>query len=421
MVHGRIRVPQKLLWLRVAAGSHCHSDRRGDEDLGPVEIVRGSERLLRAAGGVDRLLRIHEVAEEKGELVASEASHGVARPRDRAQSPGDLHQQHVTRGVAQALVHGLETVEVEEEHREAVVEAALLERERLSEPVHEQRAVRQAGEPVVERVVEQFLLGELARGDVGLRSRQPVRSPVRVPHRRAPHQHPAPVSIQMAHAVLDLQVRSAPLQVQGEVPEQALAVVGMDAVEPLVRVVGELAVFRPELLLPAGRKEDPVGAQVPVPEPVVAAQRGERVAFLALPHGFGGALPLADVARDPLDADRHVAPIDQPALQLQRDAPAVLRHHFHFEGLHLAGEVLLHRGAVFGRDQIPDPQPQGLVPRVAGDTLASPVDPGEPALEIVGIDDVAGVLHQLSVGRFLHLQNGMCGAARWKANDGTQR
>ena len=218
VVHGRVRVPQQLLGLRVAAGSHRHSDRRGDEDLRPVQIVRGSERLLRAAGGAHRLVRIHEVAEEKGELVAAEARHGIARAGDRAQAAGDLHQQHVARGVAQALVHGLETVEVEEEHREAVVGAPLLERERLPKPVHEQRAVRQAGEPIVERVVEQFLLGELARGDVGLRSRQPVRPSFRVPHRRAAHQHPAPVSVEMAHAVLDLQVRRAPLQVQREVP-----------------------------------------------------------------------------------------------------------------------------------------------------------------------------------------------------------
>src|SRR5256885_15644263 len=99
----------------------------------------------------------------------------------------------------------------------------------------------------------------------------------------------------------------------------------MDAVEPFVRVVGELAVLRPELLLPAGGKEDAIGPQVPVPEPVVAAQRGERVAFLALPHRFGGPAALADVARDSLHADRHVPRSEEHTSELQSPCNLVCR------------------------------------------------------------------------------------------------
>ena len=128
--------------MGVGARTDGDADGSGGEDLRPVQIVRRREHLLHAARGVHGLLRIGEVAEQQGELVAAEARHGVAGPDDLAQPLRDLDQQHVAPGVAEALVDGLEAIDVEEQHREPVVFAATLERERLSEAVDEERPVR---------------------------------------------------------------------------------------------------------------------------------------------------------------------------------------------------------------------------------------------------------------------------------------
>ncbi len=119
-----------------------------------------------------------------------------------------------------------------------------------------------------------------------------------------------------------------------------------------------------------------------------------------------GQLPFGDVAGDAVHADRPVAAVEQPAGQLERNPPAVLGDDLQLEELHLAVEPLLdrlaHRLDVFGRDQIPDAHLQRLFARVAGDLLAGLVHPGEPAFEIVRVDDVAGILDQLAIVRFLH-------------------
>ena len=61
-----------------------------------------------------------------------------------------------------------------------------------------------------------------------------------------------------------------------------LDVVGVDAAEPLVGLVADLALVVAEHRLPARREVDLVGAEVPVPQPVVGAAHRERVALLAL-------------------------------------------------------------------------------------------------------------------------------------------
>src|SRR5712692_11075820 len=68
----------------------------------------------------------------------------------------------VTRHVAEAVVEHLEAVEVDEQNREVVALAAAHARQRLAEAVHEERAVGQPGERIVERVVTDLVLGALA-------------------------------------------------------------------------------------------------------------------------------------------------------------------------------------------------------------------------------------------------------------------
>ena len=104
--------------------------------------------------------------EQDGELVAAEPGDGVARAQRRDERPAICDQQLVAGQVAEAVVDDLEAVEVEEEDGGQPLRLAARALDRLPQPVHEQRAVGQAGERVVEGVVEELLLGLLAVGDV---------------------------------------------------------------------------------------------------------------------------------------------------------------------------------------------------------------------------------------------------------------
>ena len=104
--------------------------------------------------------------EQQRELVAAEARERVARADDlAAKRSATCLQQLVAGVVAEAVVDLLEPVEVDEQHREDAP-GALRARERLVEPVAEQGAVGEAGEPVVERLARQLLLEPDALGDV---------------------------------------------------------------------------------------------------------------------------------------------------------------------------------------------------------------------------------------------------------------
>ena len=60
-----------------------------------------------------------EVADQDEELVAALAGDQVAGPRHRPEPLGHLAQELVAGGVAEAVVHELEVVEVDEEHGRA--------------------------------------------------------------------------------------------------------------------------------------------------------------------------------------------------------------------------------------------------------------------------------------------------------------
>src|SRR6185312_671631 len=70
-------------------------------------------------------------------------------------------QELVSGDVAEAVVDRLEVVEVEEEHPEALVGVAARALDGDANPLDEERAIRQPGESVVQRIVSQLLLDSL--------------------------------------------------------------------------------------------------------------------------------------------------------------------------------------------------------------------------------------------------------------------
>ena len=77
---------------------------------------------------------------------------------------------------------------------------------RLAQTVQEQRAVGQAGEGIVQRVVEDLGLGLLAAGDVGLGAGQARALALEVPDHQGPAQHEQVVAPAVPYPVLALEV-----------------------------------------------------------------------------------------------------------------------------------------------------------------------------------------------------------------------
>ena len=106
-----------------------------------------------------------EVGEQHRELVAAEPRGRVAGSEQAFEPAGHGAQQCVAGGVAEAVVDGLEVVQVEQQdrHREAV---AAPPAQGVRDAVGEERAVGQPGELVVERLVGQRELEALPLADV---------------------------------------------------------------------------------------------------------------------------------------------------------------------------------------------------------------------------------------------------------------
>jgi hypothetical protein len=111
-----------------------------------------------------------EVREHDDELVAAEArdgvhggisavgaAHAVGAAEARLEAGGDLLEDDVARAVAERVVHPLEAVEVDREHGAGTIPAAGL-LHHVRQHLLQERAIRQAGELVVERHVRDFLL-----------------------------------------------------------------------------------------------------------------------------------------------------------------------------------------------------------------------------------------------------------------------
>ncbi len=125
---------------RLAARAHGHL-QRGHDPVGDVEDL--------PFGGVH---------DDQGELVATEPGDGVGAAADRPQPAGDLHQQLIADGVAEAVVDGLEPVEVEHEHRGHVT-AELGVGHGLVDALGQEGAVGEVGQRVVEGEALQLAVG----------------------------------------------------------------------------------------------------------------------------------------------------------------------------------------------------------------------------------------------------------------------
>ena len=128
----------------------------------------------------------------------------------------------------ETVVDGLEVVEVDVDHRDF---RRATTAERVVDPVAEEGAVREPRERVVERLMGELVLELLLLGDVDHVAATRNRDAVRVVHDHGLVEEPPPAAVAGLEAVLDPE-RPARLEVDAVLGDRALAVVGVEQVDP---------------------------------------------------------------------------------------------------------------------------------------------------------------------------------------------
>jgi hypothetical protein len=156
VVHRQVGVAQQLLGARAVARVERDSHARRHEHVG-ADRERGRERLdhvARRLGGVDRVAHL---GQHHRELVAAQPRHDVRLAHAAAQARRRLHQQLVAGGMADAVVHVREAVEIDEQHRERAA-AALGRRHRARQLLQAERPVGKLGERIEVRAALQLVI-----------------------------------------------------------------------------------------------------------------------------------------------------------------------------------------------------------------------------------------------------------------------
>ena len=117
-------------------------DARTKSSSSPMTNAWSSASWMRSATCSD-VLGVRDALDQHGELVAAQARGGVRPAQALVEARGGQAQQLVADLVAERVVDGLEVVEVDEQHRDALAAAARVG-QRVADAVLEERAVRQA-------------------------------------------------------------------------------------------------------------------------------------------------------------------------------------------------------------------------------------------------------------------------------------
>ena len=166
-VHRGVGVAQHVFRAVVSRARQRNADADAGEDLVPAHFQRRRQLLVNPLGNAGGVRFAADLIEQDGELVAAEARERVARSNAALEAPSDTDEELVAGLVSEAVVDGLEAIEIEVEHREGRgAERPLRALKEVLQAVDEQRSIRQIGERIVERLPLQLLLGLLARGDV---------------------------------------------------------------------------------------------------------------------------------------------------------------------------------------------------------------------------------------------------------------
>ena len=144
-VEREVGVLEQLLAVAPGVDGGRDADARVGQHLLAGDDERLAERLDDALGDAHRGRRLIDADEQDGELVTAQPRGDIAGAEALADAVGDGAQQLVTRGMAEAVVDGLEVIDVDEEHADVLPRL----RQRLLDAGAEEEPVRHAGQRIV--------------------------------------------------------------------------------------------------------------------------------------------------------------------------------------------------------------------------------------------------------------------------------
>ena len=143
-VHCDVGVTHYILGRLVFRAAHRDTDAHAGRYLRRADLHRLADDRLQARGECDGILLAH-AAREDSKLVAAEPRDNVRGPKLRRDAPPEHNEKLVAYAVAKAVVDGLESVAVEEQHGEAKPRVLARGLDGASELLEEVRSVRKVG------------------------------------------------------------------------------------------------------------------------------------------------------------------------------------------------------------------------------------------------------------------------------------
>ena len=195
VVHRRVRIAQQVARLGCTIAAHAHADAERREDVPARQWHERAHRVVHLVRETQYLGFARHAIQQYHELVAAHARQQVVGAEDAPDAIDGLAQQGVAGGVPKPVVHLLEPVEVEVEHRECGIRRSCGACDARGQPLGQRHTVWQRREGIAPCIVAQLHLGALAEVDVHERTGELRERPVSVPERPQAHEHPAHVAL----------------------------------------------------------------------------------------------------------------------------------------------------------------------------------------------------------------------------------
>jgi hypothetical protein len=220
-------------------------------------------------------------------LIARDASERILRLQKAAQAAAHGEQDRIAGRRADGCVQLLEAVEIDQNQGRADFFVGLREFDRGIEAIEEQLAVRQAGEIVVHRILQQPLLGDFEFGDVVHGADDAKHLAVGTDHGPRAQREPEIVPVLGLQPQRLDDAATAMIEDRVEREPDTVAIGGMHEFEPGLRLGFHRAALETEHQFGFGAHEDAVADHVPVPDGFPGAGDRKRAALDVAHEAFG--------------------------------------------------------------------------------------------------------------------------------------
>ena len=163
-IHRAVRVA-KQRQLVVFRRGNGNANAHVDGNLPATKVHRHAQQREESRGECLEIIVMCAGLTHHGELVTAEAGNGFTGPHRTGNAASHNLQELVANRVAKRIVHVLESIQIEQEHRHAAVSTAA-SRQGMLEAITEQHAIGQPRELVLERLFDQLTFHHLALRDV---------------------------------------------------------------------------------------------------------------------------------------------------------------------------------------------------------------------------------------------------------------